>query len=65
MMSKKEVFELLKAWLAISLAFGIIIFNSKKDLVFSIIASLIIVGLSLVLHELAHIPKTFSGSNPS
>ncbi len=54
MISKKEVFELVKAWLAISLAFGIIIFSSKKDIVFSIIASVIIVGLSFVIHELAH-----------
>ena len=53
--TEKEIFELVKAWLAISLAFTILegnLFGSNFTKYF--IISLIAVGLGFILHELGH-----------
>ena len=49
-----EIKELIKAWLAISIAFGILIYQGGESLVFSIIIAGITVGLGFLVHELAH-----------
>jgi Zn-dependent protease len=54
MMSKMEKKELVKAWLATSLAFGIIIYGSENSFIFSIAVAACTVGLGFMLHELAH-----------
>ena len=53
--SRTELVDLIKAWLAISLAFGIFLSGSlfSFDIIFFIIASLT-VGLGFVAHEMAH-----------
>ena len=58
---KKELFELFKAWLAISLAFGILLtptltndFGSVNGFLIAFSISMITVGLGFVVHELAH-----------
>ncbi len=54
--SKKEIIDLLKAWIAISIAFAIILREGSalKQLSYSFLISIIIVGTSFLLHELAH-----------
>ncbi len=53
--SEKEVKDLIKAWLAISFAVGIILSrNSSMDLYTSIIISSITVGTAFLFHEIAH-----------
>lgn len=49
-----ELKEIVKAWLAISIAFGILILQSGKTLLFSIGVAAITVGLGFLAHELAH-----------
>lgn len=49
-----ELRELIKAWLAISIAFGILIYNGGESLGFSILIAGITVGLGFVVHELSH-----------
>src|SRR3989344_9439752 len=55
--SKEEVRDLLKAWVAISIAFGIVL-GTKNVLSISFIPSFILaaitVGVGFLLHELAH-----------
>ena len=51
--SKTEIKDLLKAWLAISLAFGIILFSTEGYLS-AFIISAIAVGFGFLLHELGH-----------
>lgn len=51
--SRFEISELLKAWLAISLAFAILL-SGSIDLVAAILVSAVTVGLGFLLHELAH-----------
>ena len=46
--------ELLKAWLAISLAFGIFIFRGGNPLAYSVVVAAFTVGAGFLLHELAH-----------
>ena len=53
--SREEAFDLLKAWLAVSIAFFIVYFGFSIDdflIKFSSIA--LIVGAAFILHELAH-----------
>tara|TARA_Y100000310_G_scaffold195495_1_gene195491 strand:+ start:2550 stop:3161 length:612 start_codon:yes stop_codon:yes gene_type:complete len=54
--STEEIQHLIKAWLAISLAFGILLANDLFSLNFTstLIVSAITVGLGFLLHELAH-----------
>jgi Zn-dependent protease len=51
--SKKEIIDLLKAWVAISIAFGIILQDSVGFQT-AILVAAISVGLGFLLHELAH-----------
>ena len=51
---KPELIEIVKAWLAISIAFGILILQEGKTLLFSIGVAAITVGLGFLAHELAH-----------
>jgi Zn-dependent protease len=51
---KPELIEIIKAWLAISIAFGILILQQDKTLLFSIGVAAITVGLGFLAHELAH-----------
>tara|TARA_Y100000034_G_C6702551_1_gene309929 strand:+ start:80 stop:637 length:558 start_codon:yes stop_codon:yes gene_type:complete len=50
--SKKEIIDLLKAWAAITIAFGIVLFDREGSNAFLIAA--FSVGLGFLLHELAH-----------
>ena len=50
--SKKEIVDIIKAYVAISLAFGILLFKSEGAISFFIAA--IGVGFGFLLHELAH-----------
>lgn len=54
--SKKEIIDLAKAWLAISIAFTIILKEdwTLTNLIYSFIISAFAVGSSFLLHELAH-----------
>lgn len=49
-----ELKEIIKAWLAISIAFGILIMQQGKSLAFSIGVAAVTVGLGFLVHELAH-----------
>ena len=50
--SKTEIRDLIKAWVAISIAFGIILYSREGYLAFLI--SAITVGFGFLLHELGH-----------
>lgn len=52
-LSKRESFDLVKAWLALSVAF-VILLSDRFDLFESIFISLLTVGLAFLIHELAH-----------
>ena len=55
--SREEVRDLIKAWLAISIAFGIVLGTAKVwsvDFVYSFILAALTVGVGFLLHELAH-----------
>ncbi len=52
--SKIEIRELIKAWLAISIAFTILLHNTPIGILNTFIISLLTVGLGFLLHELAH-----------
>jgi len=57
--SKKELWDALKAWLAISVAFGIVIGGGYKallsiDILYYFSISAVAVGAGFLLHELAH-----------
>lgn len=54
--SRQEVVDLLKAWVAISIAFAIVLKRgwSVQDIFYSFILSAITVGGAFLLHELAH-----------
>ena len=49
-----EFKEIAKAWLAISIAFGILIYKGGEPLLFSVLVAAITVGLGFLVHELAH-----------
>lgn len=49
-----ETKELIKAWAAISIAFGILIYKGGQPLVFSIIIGAFTVGIGFLAHELSH-----------
>ena len=53
--SETELKDLIKAWLAISLAFGILLFSSYKASLYSaVIISSLTVGVGFLFHELGH-----------
>ncbi len=52
--TKLEIQELVKAWLAISTAFTILLSNMPIGIINVFIISLLTVGLGFLLHELAH-----------
>lgn len=54
--SSEEISDLLRAWIAISVAFAIVMTGIRFDiqLLMSLIISLITVGTGFLLHELAH-----------
>lgn len=49
-----EFKEISKAWLAISIAFGILIYRGGEPLLFSVLVAAITVGLGFLVHELSH-----------
>lgn len=51
---KEELFELGKAWLALTVAFSILFRNMGIGIVNTAILSFLTVGLAFVVHELAH-----------
>src|SRR3989344_7145769 len=53
--SKKEIFDLIKAWIAIAIAFTIVLrhrYDYSLSLIFFL--SITTVGIGFLLHELAH-----------
>jgi len=55
--SREEIRDLIKAWLAISIAFGIVLGTAKiwsVDFIYSFILAALTVGVGFLLHELAH-----------
>jgi Zn-dependent protease len=54
MVTQIEAYELVKAWLATSLAFGILLWFDNNDFLFSFLVALFTVGLGFLLHELCH-----------
>ncbi|MFH1210655.1 MAG: hypothetical protein V1645_01945 [archaeon] len=54
--SKKEIIDLLKAWIAISIAFAILLKQdwTPQNLAYSFIISALTVGIAFLLHEMAH-----------
>lgn len=54
MFSKTEIRDLLKAWIAISIAFGIVLRSETPNIIFAFILSAVTVGIGFLLHELAH-----------
>lgn len=52
--SKKEIQDIVKAWMAISIAFAIVLRNSFDNIFISLILSAITVGVGFLLHELSH-----------
>mgnify|MGYP001587690115 FL=1 len=52
--SKKEVIDILKAWLAVSAAFGIVMGSSFSNFYSNFIIAALTVGVGFLLHELGH-----------
>jgi len=54
--SKVELVDLLKAWIAISIAFGIVIGGLRFDagFIFSLVLAAVTVGVGFLFHEMAH-----------
>ena len=52
--SKKELIDILKAWLAVSAAFGIVLGSSLSNFYASFIIAALTVGVGFLLHELGH-----------
>ena len=52
--SKKEIQDIIKAWLAISIAFAVVLSDNFSNIFSSFILSAITVGVGFLLHELAH-----------
>lgn len=54
MFTHKEIFDLLKAWIAVTVAFVILYFKDISNLLPLFIVLLFTVGIGFLLHELAH-----------
>ncbi len=52
--SKIEIIDLFKAWIAISIAFTIVLRSLTESLTLTFILSLLTVGIGFLFHELAH-----------
>jgi Zn-dependent protease len=52
--SKRELIDLLKSWLAISLALAIVMGLKADSLVFTLLRALFLVGTAFLAHEIAH-----------
>ena len=52
--SKKEVFDLGKAWVAISIAFAILLRSQTSSFLISLGIAAVTVGVGFLLHELGH-----------
>jgi len=52
--SNKEIFDILKAWVAVSIAFGIVLGGLTRQFFSSFVISVIAVGFGFLLHELMH-----------
>lgn len=52
--SEKEIIDILKAWLAISIAFGIVLSSSLSNFYTNFIIAALTVGIGFLLHELGH-----------
>jgi len=52
--SKEEIIDLIKAWIAISIAFAFVLKDPSLSFLESLAISAIAVGLGFLLHELAH-----------
>ncbi|MBI2670416.1 hypothetical protein HYX18_00335 [Candidatus Woesearchaeota archaeon] len=52
--SKREIFDLVKAWVLISIAFTILFSDLSRNYFLLFIVSLVTAGLGFLLHELAH-----------
>jgi Zn-dependent protease len=52
--TSKEMLELLKAWVATSIAFGVLIYYDTGSYLFSVLVAAFTVGLGFIFHELAH-----------
>ncbi len=52
--SKKELFDLSKAWIILSFAFAILLKDTGQLFINTVLLSLFTVGLGFLLHELAH-----------
>ncbi len=52
--SEKEIKDILKAWLAISAAFGIVLSSSFSGFYLNFVIAALTVGIGFLLHELGH-----------
>ena len=55
--SEKEMHDLLKAWIAISVAFGIVLnggFSISSKFFYTFLISALTVGIGFLLHEMGH-----------
>ena len=52
--SRIEITDILKAWIAVSIAFGIVLSNSFSDFYQKFIIAALTVGIGFLLHELGH-----------
>ena len=52
--SEKELKDILKAWLAVSIAFGIVLSSSFSDFYIKFIIASLTVGIGFLFHELGH-----------
>ena len=52
--SRKEIIDITKAWVAITIAFAIVLSKSELSFIQAILVSAIAVGLGFLLHELSH-----------
>jgi Zn-dependent protease len=52
--SDREIFDILKAWAAVSIAFGIVLSTSLPDFYQKFIIASLTVGVGFLLHELSH-----------
>ena len=52
--SKKEIIDILKAWIAVSVAFGIVLGGSLSNFHSNFIIAALTVGVGFLLHELGH-----------
>ena len=52
--SHKEITDILKAWIAVSIAFGVLLSASVSDFYFKFIIASLTVGVGFLFHELGH-----------